>query len=126
MQRRSKRSKPGGATKAVVALPNCLPLGLFAVVASRIRVEILGALRDRPSDVTSLADRLELAGDLVSYHLRQLRRHDLVAFRSEHTRRIYSLSPEVRISVDTNGVCFEVDRGESMRFIVRTGGETGR
>jgi predicted transcriptional regulator len=42
------------------------------VLAARIRVEVLVHLICRPSDVTSLAQRLELGITIVSHHLRVL------------------------------------------------------
>jgi DNA-binding transcriptional ArsR family regulator len=109
-----------GAAPPTTTLHRILPLNLLAVLASSIRLEILGRLRDRPTDVKTLAEHLDLASDLVSYHLRQLRGQHLVCFEPKKTRRIYSLQVGVDITTDEHGTRLTVERGGAVCLLVRS------
>ena len=73
---------------------------LMALLGGEIRFEILKTLALGPLDVSTLADRLDLSMPIVSHNLSLLREHALVVATRDKKRRIYALSPHVRIVRD--------------------------
>ena len=67
----------------------------FKALSDRVRLEMLQALSaDGETNVSDLAERLEVSQPLVSWHLRPLVRAGLVSVRKEGRSRIYSVRLE--------------------------------
>jgi len=67
---------------------------VFDALGEPVRREIIAALRQGPSPVGKLADRLTVGRPAVSKHLRVLEGAGLVRHESRGTRNLYALAPE--------------------------------
>ena len=73
---------------------------VFAALADRTRLEILGRLRHGESSAGELADGFRISRPAVSRHVRVLRRTGLVRERREGRNRFYTLNAEPLALVD--------------------------
>jgi DNA-binding transcriptional ArsR family regulator len=67
---------------------------VFDALGEPVRREIIAELRQGPSPVGKLADRLTVGRPAVSKHLRVLEGAGLVRHESRGTRNLYALAPE--------------------------------
>src|SRR5256885_15074999 len=67
---------------------------VFDALGEPVRRRILELLRDGPTPVGRLADRLPVGRPAVSKHLRVLSDAGLIEHRSAGTRNLYALAPE--------------------------------
>ena len=72
----------------------------FTVLAEPVRRDILDVLREGPSPVGALSDRLGLSQPATSKHLRVLRDAGFVTVRRDAQRRWYELRVEPLVEVD--------------------------
>ena len=73
---------------------------LLAAVGEPTRIAVLTALRDGPSAVAPLAERLGAVMVNVSHHLNVLRRAGLLTSRKEGRQVIYALNPDLLAESD--------------------------
>lgn len=66
---------------------------IFDALGDPVRRRILEVLRDGPSPVGQLADRLPVGRPAVSKHLKVLSGAGLIEHRSVGTRNLYALAP---------------------------------
>ena len=66
---------------------------IFDALGEPVRRRILERLRDGPTPVGQLADRLPVGRPAVSKHLRVLEGAGLIEHRSVGTRNLYALAP---------------------------------
>jgi DNA-binding transcriptional ArsR family regulator len=64
------------------------------VLADQTRRKLFERIAERPQSVNELAKGLSVSRPAVSQHLKALRDADLVRFRQEGTRRVYSARTE--------------------------------
>ena len=76
---------------------------ILRVLADRTRLRIVGLLRGRELNVTSLCEVLDLAQPTVSHHLGLLREVGLVQNRREGKQVFYSLNPATVDLIGENG-----------------------
>src|SRR4051794_26951966 len=67
---------------------------VFDALGEPVRRRILELLRDGPTPVGRLADRLPVGRPAVSKHLRVLSDAGLIEHRSAGTRNLYALAPD--------------------------------
>ena len=67
---------------------------IFDALGEPVRRRILELLRDGPTPVGRLADRLPVGRPAVSKHLRVLSDAGLIEHRSAGTRNLYALAPD--------------------------------
>lgn len=67
----------------------------MTVVGGGKRLEIIELLAAGPSDVGTIAARLELAVTSISHHLSILKRFGLVTCEADGVRRLYGLSKRI-------------------------------
>jgi DNA-binding transcriptional ArsR family regulator len=67
---------------------------VFDALGEPVRRRILELLRDGPTPVGRLADRLPVGRPAVSKHLRVLSEAGLISRRTAGTRNLYSLAPD--------------------------------
>jgi DNA-binding transcriptional ArsR family regulator len=67
---------------------------VFDALGEPVRRRILELLRDGPTPVGRLADRLPVGRPAVSKHLRVLSEAGLIEHRSAGTRNLYALAPD--------------------------------
>ena len=75
-------------------------VSLFKALSDPTRVRILLSLLERNMSVLEIAESLNLEQPLVSYHLKHLRKHDLVSVERTDKFRIYSVKPEKKKLLD--------------------------
>lgn len=71
-----------------------MDIRVFRALADPNRLRIVEALRDGPTAVGEVADKLSLRQALVSSHLKVLSQVGLVSVRPVAQRRLYELRPE--------------------------------
>ena len=67
---------------------------VFDALGEPVRRRILELLRDGPTPVGRLAERLPVGRPAVSKHLRVLSDAGLIEYRSAGTRNLYALAPD--------------------------------
>lgn len=86
-------------------------------LSNPIRLQILVWLQEKPSSVKALIRRIPIEQNLMSHHLKKLRKAGLVSRRRDGKGALYSIAPEVRaedsISLNLGGctLCLTPDKG---------------
>jgi DNA-binding transcriptional ArsR family regulator len=68
--------------------------GFFSTLANPTRLAILEKLRDKPMNVTSLADVIGQEQSMVSHNLKTLERCNLVQSERRGKEKVYSINAE--------------------------------
>jgi ArsR family transcriptional regulator len=85
----------------------------FAALGDRARLAILGLLREGTPCVCELAPQLDMAPNLLSYHLRVLREAGLIEGRRRGRRTEYRVRASAlqELAADIVGLAIGGDRG---------------
>lgn len=85
---------------------------LLLSLQNRLRMELLAHLANAERSVAELAESVELDASSVSHALARLRAHKLVQHRADKQRHFYSLTKNVRATVNDDETVIRVSRGK--------------
>ncbi len=81
-------------------MKSCSPMTyhrFFRNLANPAKVKIISALKEKPSSVTELSDKLNIEQSKLSHALSNLNNCNIVTSKQDGKRRIYSLNKKIII-----------------------------